>query len=395
MPNSRLSIAFGPFCTREWIAGCHYLTNLFVALKSLDQPPEIVLYFKSRPSDDTYRMLLPYVDREVTLSYVRPLSERLKFFVQRKTKFNLNVGSPIAYFLRQQNIDTIFMLAEQLGEWLTIPLLVWYPDFQHVHLPEMFSPQEVEARNQGVSLVAKTASRVILSSQDALHDFQALFPDFAHKGCVLPFVAQIPGNIYEKHPAWVCDEYHLPERFIYLPNQFWKHKNHMMAIEGLALAIAQRPAITVVCTGNTYDYRNPTYFSQDVLPLIANRDLHDHLIILGMIPREHVFALIRQSLAVLQPSRFEGWSSTIEETKSVGKQMILSDIPVHREQASLESHFFDPNDPEKLAECLIQIWDQTEAGPDLRLEAQAREQLPSRTRAFGKAFLDVASSALS
>lgn len=385
----RLRIAFSNFCTAEWIAGCHYLRNLFIALRSLDQPPEIVLFFPRKPLDQSYEMLRPYADRELKISYARPLLERVKYFAQRKTRVDLHVDSPIAYFLRDQGIDALFTNGEQFGAWFNLPLLAWYTDFQHMHLPEMFSPQDIKDRNQGLALVARWATRVILSSHDALSDFQQAHPEAADKGRVLSFVSQIPASIYDAPPGPVCDQYHLPERFIYLPNQFWKHKNHLTTLEALNLAREQRPDLAIVCTGNTHDYRNPLYLSQDILPLIASRGLHDHLIILGMVPHDHVFALLRQSLAVLQPSFFEGWSSTVEETKSIGKRMLLSDIPVHREQAPPQSIFFDPHDAAALARCLIQVWDEAQPGPDLELEAQAREQLPLRTRAFGQAFVDL------
>ena len=70
-----------------------------------------------------------------------------------------------------------------------------------------------------------------------------------------------------------------------------------------------------------------------------------------MVPREDLYQLIRQSLAVLQPSLFEGWSTTVEEAKSIGKQIILSDLPVHREQVESGARFFDANDPNSLAEA--------------------------------------------
>jgi hypothetical protein len=113
------------------------------------------------------------------------------------------------------------------------------------------------------------------------------------------------------------------------------------------------------------------------------------MIVLGTVPHDHVFALMRQSLAVLQPSLFEGWSTTVEETKSVGKRMMLSSIPVHREQAPGQSRFFDPHEPNDIAASLIQIWNEAKPGPDYELEAQSRQQLPIRTRAFGQAFVGI------
>lgn len=50
-------------------------------------------------------------------------------------------------------------------------------------------------------------------------------------------------------------------------------------------------------------------------------------------PYEHVPALLRESVALLNPSLFEGWSTTVEEGKSPGKHVLMSDreeLPARR-----------------------------------------------------------------
>ena len=64
-----------------------------------------------------------------------------------------------------------------------------------------------------------------------------------------------------------------------------------------------------------------------------------------MIPLDHVYALLRTSMALINPSRFEGWSTTVEEAKSFGVPMILSDIDVHREQTGGTARYFGVDDP--------------------------------------------------
>jgi glycosyltransferase involved in cell wall biosynthesis len=108
-----------------------------------------------------------------------------------------------------------------------------------------------------------------------------------------------------------------------------------------------------------------------------------------MVPHNHVFQLMRQSLAVLQPSLFEGWSTTVEEAKSVGKSVILSDIPVHHEQDPPAAVYFDPHDPEALADCLMRTFGEKKPGPDYELEAMARERLLKRINQFGRTFFEI------
>jgi hypothetical protein len=65
---------------------------------------------------------------------------------------------------------------------------------------------------------------------------------------------------------------------------------------------------------------------------------------------------MRASVALLNPSFFEGWSTTVEEGKSLGVRMVLSDLAVHREQIGSGADFFDPHSSEAIAACLDRVW---------------------------------------
>jgi glycosyltransferase involved in cell wall biosynthesis len=58
---------------------------------------------------------------------------------------------------------------------------------------------------------------------------------------------------------------------------------------------------------------------------------------------------MRVCTALINPSYFEGWSSTVEEARILNVPMLLSDIPVHREQMGNEATFFSPDNAEELA----------------------------------------------
>ena len=73
---------------------------------------------------------------------------------------------------------------------------------------------------------------------------------------------------------------------------------------------------------------------------------------IGIIPYDEVLALNAGSIAVINPSMFEGWSSSVEEAKTLGTQLILSKIDVHKEQAP-HAKFFDPDNASDLADALI------------------------------------------
>jgi glycosyltransferase involved in cell wall biosynthesis len=275
---------------------------------------------------------------------------------------------------------------------VAVPLLGWIHDFQHAHLPELFSAKERAQRDDRFGRLSEASARVVLSSEDAQRDFARFLPAYPAKERVLRFVAQVPAGVYDTDPRWICDEYRLPERFVYLPNQFWMHKGHRIVVEALARVRTSHPEIVVVCTGNPSDNRAPRYFGE-LLAEVSRRGVRDTFVVLGWVPQEHIGHLMRQSLAVLQPSRFEGWSTTVEETKSIGKTMLLSDIPVHREQSPARARYFDPNDASALADALVGAYSDLSPGPDPELELHARADLPRRTREYAMTFVRIAREA--
>ena len=379
-----------------WTGRDYYYRNLFAATKSIAGEADIrYVLLKESSVKNVSPALLPYIDG--VLENPQPLPPP-DFWKHQRIRFLKRLGmwrEPASYlgnFLQSNNINVVFSDVD-LDSDLGIPIISWIPDFQHIHFPNFFSEGELNYRNRIFKKLTTNSSLVVLSSQDAKRDFEQFAPDQAAKARVLSFVSQLPKNVYKGNSADICLQYNLPPRFIYLPNQFWMHKNHKLVLDALKLVYDSHPGITIVCTGNTNEYRNPAYFGQ-LMAKIASEGLRDRMIILGFVPYEDIFRLMRQSLAVLQPSLFEGWSTTVEEVKSLGKAILLSNIQVHREQNPPRAVYFDPYDPSGLARCLIETSETYQPGPDSDLEEEASESLPGRTREFAKQFLRILEEAI-
>jgi len=91
----------------------------------------------------------------------------------------------------------------------------------------------------------------------------------------------------------------------------------------------------------------------------------------------------------LNPSLFEGFGLSVDEARSTGKKILLSDIPVHREQDVPQGVFFDPRNVEDLAKKLESIWLDTLPGPHLEMEFEARKNLPQRLAACANSLMAV------
>jgi glycosyltransferase involved in cell wall biosynthesis len=364
-----------------WTGGTVYINNLLYTLKNY--APEIELYqdisWLSRGNGGVAASCADFFVRGVNRT-VLELSKRLLGYSRRmQEQAEGRVG---------KEIDVIFTLGHYPAK-PTIATLCWLTDFQHVHLPEMFSKQELMARDYSYRDAAKRATLVVLSSHDALKDFSGFAPEYAAKGRVMQFVAYIPEDIYRQDPAVILKKYDLPEKFVYLPNQFWKHKNHQVVFEAVSILKKRAIKLFVVCTGNTSDERNPTFF-QDLKKSVRMLGLDDQVAFLGLIPHDDVYHLVRQCVFVVNPSLFEGWSTTVEETKSVGKRILLSNIGVHREQNPPAAVYFDPRNAEDLAVKLEMAWVPGVPGPDTEMETHARNDLPKRMERFAKTFVAIA-----
>lgn len=391
-------IGFLNFTSNLWKAGEVYQKNLFSALKDLDYGTKIeISLFSYRDNDGVSPLLLPYLSQELPLPDINTVPGQKKGFSQKlinalrsrvldKTIF-FSPGYRISRYLKNHSVD-IFFSTMNYGPYFNIPYLCWIADFQSFHYPEMFSPEIIKERLDHYEKIAKYSDRIILSGEFARNDFRQQYPYAEDKLRVLSFVASVPESVYRIDPYEICLKYNLPEKFFYLPNQIWKHKNHRVVLEALNLIKNEISDVVIVLSGMPYDGRHPNHFAE-LLTTISEFGIRNQVIFLGVIPYEDVLSLARQSLAVIQPSLFEGWSTTVEEVKSLGKSIILSDIPVHRDQNPPNSFYFDPHDPQQLAYILKKMYIEKQSGPDYFLEEEARKLMPARLRVYGQTFLDI------
>ena len=223
-------------------------------------------------------------------------------------------------------------------------LLVWYPDFQFRHLPEVFSEQEILDRSRQWKYVAQRADGILTISQAVANDALESDPQVEEKLFVCGFPPVFPRSILGASPDETRKKYDLPAQFFLVCNQFFKHKNHLTVLEALRQLRDEGHSVPVVAfTGRPHDYRNVDAFS-DLLQFVHVNRLHQYCRFLGVLPREEQIALIRASQAVIHPSKFEGRGAIVEEAFVLGTQVICSDLPVHRELRAPGTLFFPVGD---------------------------------------------------
>jgi glycosyltransferase involved in cell wall biosynthesis len=275
-----------------------------------------------------------------------------------------------------------------------IKIINWIPDFQHTHLPEMFRTAELNLIDQHHSRCINGADRVVVSSESAANDLIRLYPKSKGKIFILRFTSQVPDSYWDNDEVgWesIAEQYHLKNKFFYVPNQFYNHKNHLLLVDALVVLKARGVDIQIICSGAIEDPRDPTYFTK-LEQYINAKNCTNSLRVLGIIPYKDVLSLIKFSIAVINPSRFEGWSTVVEECKSIGKKIILSDIAVHREQIP-SALFFGVDNSIRLADLLEDLWNNRFAVEDNDLAGNLKNNKQSMLN-FGEKYIQLVESVL-
>ena len=351
--EERTKVAFLLNVDKNWLGGLNYYRNLLTAVKEYGKEDIDYVIFVSKKADisllQDYPEDIPVVQSGFfTIHHPLWILRRI---VAKLTRYDLLAE----WYLLKKGVSFISH-APGHEKYKKIKTSTWIPDFQHKYCKEFFSQEELDGRDADFLTQAKNNDVVILSSHAAEDDFKKFFPQFADKAEVLQFVPTLSLNSSADYKI-LADKYGIKGRFFFLPNQYWIHKNHMVVLKALKLLKEQGKEVQVVSTGNTADYRAP-HLMKEIKEYIKNNDLEDNYHILGLIPYDDVQLLADCCHAYINPSLFEGWSTTVEEAKYRGKRIILSDLKVHREQNPKYGIFFDPQDEKKLAEKMWQVWNE-------------------------------------
>lgn len=354
-----------------WMGGVNYLLNICRVTRAHSLEVEPRLYV---PDD---------VDDHLKRQFISANGGPPKVIAERSRKqdnlamLGISDRADMALFAGH-GIDLVFESAGFYGPRPAIPTLSWLPDFQHRRLPHLFSRGQWLARDARFRRILGTRRHILLSSQSALADMRRFYPAPRGEVHVVPFAIRLESDFSAEECRKAREKFGLPERFLFLPNQFWVHKNHEVVVEALGILGTHAPVVAT--TGNPHDPRAPDLFDR-LKSRIDALNIADRFRTLGQIPYSDLIRLNACAQGLLNPSLFEGWSTSVEEAKALGTSLILSDIDVHREQAPPGTIFFAPTDPADCARA-IRLAMETDV---VRDDALVRSSRLAMERSFAQA----------
>jgi glycosyltransferase involved in cell wall biosynthesis len=381
LKNKKLHICLHLISDPNWHAGNIYIFNLINAISKIEKKEReaIKLSLATRnisevPSDIKLLLDKIYIDSIFVLGFYKILSLlpsflRFKIFNFRKINFYYPPGN---------------FPKKWIFNWGG-----WIPDFQYKHLPHLFSKTEYNSRELRNKNLAMQSPILAFSSQHSLKDYETFFPENAENAYLLRFVSNANKNWFANDAVAIQHKFNLPDQFFIVCNQFWKHKDHQTVIKAMSILMEKGIEITVVCTGATEDFRNPDYYPS-LVNLAKDLGVENQLKVLGFISRNDQIQLIRRSLAIIQPSQFEGWSTVVEDGRSLGKHIFLSNFEVHLEQNPTNSWFFEMGNEVDLARKIAENLTQLLPGPITTNEELAYIENQNLMKDYGLNFVRMA-----
>ena len=347
MQKKRLKIGILFNFSSKWMGGVIYIINVVKTLDFLEdsEKPEIYLFYRPELSRFLEEMKYPYLNA-IEWTFPSMIKGNIKSMLIRKNLF-------IEDILNKYPLDAVYPLQDYPVRINTKTKLVsWCADFQQNHYPEFFTKMQRTGRNMRTRLALRNTNDLVLSSNDAYSDLKKFFKVPGKlKIHIFHFVSVID-NLEDLNIKDLRLKYNLPEKYFLVSNQFHRHKNHKVLLLSLVKLKERGINIHIGMTGKLPDASDSPYITE-LHRIINDNNLHDQISLLGVISRNDQLQLMRHSQAVIQPSLFEGWSTVIEDAKSLQVPVIASSLRVNIEQLGAKGVYFDPHKPDELTSLLI------------------------------------------
>lgn len=281
-----------------------------------------------------------------------------RFAPELEVRYSAGLDAGLAQAADDLRLDAV-CLAMRLPEPRPDCALVGYvPDYQHRHLPHLFSANELAERDEVFGRLVAGSDAMVMNARAVADDMRRFTPGALPGLHALPFAPNLDPEWLRARPELLAP-YAIAGPYFIVCNQFWMHKDHLTAFRAMAEIAGRHPEVSLVCTGGTSDYRDPGYFGK-LEAEAAKLGLGTRLRFLGHIPKRDQIELLKHAAALVQPTLFEGGpgGGATYEAVALGQRVLLSDLPVNREIDGGDVRFFPAQDHLALAKLMSAILDE-------------------------------------
>lgn len=159
----------------------------------------------------------------------------------------------------------------------------------------------------------------------------------------------------------ILEKYNLQaQKYFIYPANFWKHKNHEMLIVAFQLFINKvGEDVKLVLTGAPCERQS---FLKEV---IFRKNLESSILFLDYVSNDELAILMRNSLALVFPSLYEGFGMPVVEAMALGVPVLSSNTTSLPEVAGDAALLFDPTDLDSMVNALLLVFHNASLGASM------------------------------
>ena len=272
-----------------------------------------------------------------------------------KVRYAAGLDNGLAQAAADLQLDAVYLAMRLPKPRPDCALVGYVPDYQHRHLPHLFSSKELSERDEVFGRLVNGSDAMVMNARAVADDMRCFTPAPLPALHVLPFAPNLDPEWLRERPELLA-AYAIDGPYFIVCNQFWMHKDHLTAFRAMAEISSRHPEVSLICTGGTSDYRDPGYFGK-LEAEAARLGLGARLRFLGHIPKRDQIELLKHAAALVQPTLFEGGpgGGSTYEAVALGQRVLLSDLPVNREIDGCDVRFFPAGNHRALAELMETI----------------------------------------
>jgi glycosyltransferase involved in cell wall biosynthesis len=157
-------------------------------------------------------------------------------------------------------------------------------------------------------------------------------------------------------------------------------KNYERLIQAFSTVVDAEPGAKLVLVG---DGKKRPQLSE----LVQELELSDHIIFLGEVSRDQVYALLHEFDIFVIPSLWEGFCNAAVEAMAAGLPLVCSDIQTLHEVVGDVALYVDPESPDNIAQGLLDLLQEDpvqwrERGKACRKRAVERYSIERTAKAY-------------
>ena len=233
----------------------------------------------------------------------------------------------------------------------------------------------------------------VVSSESSKQDLHRFYGIPLEKIRVVPEV--VPPYVWERRRLTapemdsILGRFELPERYVFYPAQFWRHKNHTSLVRALYRIRQEHgeeiPAVFVGAPKEAFG---------EVMALIQRLGLSRQITYLGYVSDEEIVALYKRAIALVMPSLFSVSSIPVAEALALGTCCVCANVAPLPEQVGDAGLLFDPADEKDIAEKVWRIWTDDDLRRDLLAKGRAQAEEGYRPEVFRQRWREVLREAI-